>query len=223
MAAQPNEFEPFTDSYLAARSDVSAGIDFLIERGALSRAQRYAGITRVTADRLIAVARPHGVREQAFSQFFEAKAAALEFPGALNSIVAILREILASFASYRSALFVPAPALSAFAVANLQLPIVYGSGLLRRTPHPIAIVPWERELNPESVLSIVRANPDSAAVLLANRGVVAYSNESFSKLAKFVVSLEESAQLTINARLLGGAQALPPDAYEQMQQGIAGD
>jgi hypothetical protein len=223
MAAQPNEFEPFTDSYLAARSDVSAGIDFLIERGALPRAQRYAGITRVTADRFIAIARPHGAREQAFSHFFETKAAAPEVPGALGCIVAILRAILENFPSYRSALFVPAPALSAFAVANLELPIVYGSGLLRRTPRPIAIAPWERELSASSVLSVVRANPDNAAVLLANRGVVAYSNESFSKLAKFVVSLEESAQLTINARLLGGARALPPDAYEQMQQGIAGD
>ena len=223
MAAQPNDFEPFTDSYLAARSDVSAGIDFLIERGALSRAQRYAGITRVTSDRLIAVGRAHGAREQAISHFIQAHSAAPEFPETLSRIVASLGEILARFPSYRSALFAPAPALSAFAVANLELPIVYGSGLLRRTPRPIAVVPWERELSASSVLSIVRANPDSSAVLLASRGIVAYSNESFTKLAKFVVSLEESAQLTINAHLLGGARALPPDAYEQMQQGIAGD
>ena len=235
MAAQPKELDPFADSQLASRSDLSAGIDFLIERGVLSRVQRYAGVTRVAANRLITLGRSHGVRAHASTQVFEApqvfeaheplpKSSATRGSFAtFETLISVLREILIAFPSLRSALFVPAPALSAFAVANLELPIVYGSGLLRRTPRPIAVVPWQRELRPDSVLHVIRANSDSSAVLLANRGVIAYSDESFSKLAKFVVSLEESAQLTINAHLLGRVRPLPADAYEQMQQGIAGD
>lgn len=223
MAAQPQKIDLVSTSDHTSVGDVAEGIEFLIERGALARGRPYVGITRLDADRLIAVARPQGARASEVSHYIDTRASLPAFPRSLERIVAVLRDILVSIPAHRSAIFVPSPSLSAFAVANLALPIFYGSGLLRRTPRPIALVPWERELDPATVLPIVHANADSSALLLANRGVVAYSDESFAKLAKFVVSLEESAQLTLNAHLLGGAHALPRDAYQEMQQGIAGD
>lgn len=223
MAAQPNDVDSITATELALLDDVRAGIDFLSERGALLRGRPYAAVTKATADRFLAIAQAQGTRVTPLQHFIDARAELPTFPAALKSIVALLRDILENIPALRSALFIPAPNLSAFAVAGVELPIVYGSGLLRRTPEPIAVAPWERELTAKAVLPIIEAQPKNAALLLAHRGVVAYSDEPISKLAKFVVSLEESAQLTLNAQLLGGARALPKDAYEQMQQGIAGD
>lgn|SRR5512138_104313 len=223
MAAQPNDLDSANAAELALLGDVTVGVDFLIDRGALSRARPYAGVTRASGGRLLLIARAQGVRAPENNHFVETHAELSAVPATLKGVVHALRGILESNVAYRSAIFAPAPHLSAFAVANRELPIVYGSGLLRRTPRPIAIVPWERDVNAASVLQLVSAHPENSAVLLAHRGVIAYSDEPFSKLAKFVVSLEESAQLTLNAQLLGGARALPPGAFEQMQQGIAGD
>ena len=223
MAAQPNDLDSITASELALLDDVRAGVNLLIERGVVSRGRAYVGLAKTTADRSLAVARAQGTRATELQHFIDAGAELPTFPATLKNIAALLRDILANIPTLRSALFVQAPNLSAFAVANVELPIVYGSGLLRRTPHPIAVAPWEPELSAATVLPIIYAHPNNAAVLLAHRGVVAYSDEPISTLAKFVVSLEESAQLTLNAQLLGGARALPSDAYEQMQQGIAGD
>src|SRR5687767_6853501 len=158
MAAQPSELDPFTSSDLALRSDVSAGIQFLNERGTLSRGRPYAGITRAASDRLIAVARPLGTRASELTHFIHVRAVLPAFPATMKSIVAVLRAILDQIPAHRSTIFVPAPALSAFAVANLELPIVYGSGLLRRTPFPIAVVPWERELSINTVLRVIRSH-----------------------------------------------------------------
>jgi hypothetical protein len=223
MAAEANELDVLGAADLTALHEVSAGVAHLVERGALPRARSYAAVTCASAEQLYVVARAHGLLEDEVGQFVRQDAALRPVAKTLMPIAEVLRAIVSSNERYRSALFVPAPNLSAFAVAGVELPIVYGSGLLRRTPEPIAIVPWQAEPTASAVLQVIASRPGNAAVLLANRGVIAYSDEPFSKLAKFVVSLEESAQLTLNAALLGGARALPSDAFEQMQQGIAGE
>ena len=203
-------------------ADVAAGIEHLRERGALSFGRSYAAATRTSEHRLLLVTRASGASTVEGVHLVDAEHAIPPLPATLAGPFAVLRALLSEL-THRSALFVPAPHLTAFAVAGLPLPIVYGSGLLRRTPEAVPVVPWTDALDPASVLSAVKAHPRSSAVLLARRGVLAYGDESIATLAKFVSNLEESAQLTFNAQLLGGARALPADAFERMQRGIAGD
>ncbi len=201
---------------------IAEGIDYLRERGALSFGRAYVAGTRASAHRLVLAARSSGVSATAGAYLIDDESADPVLPATLAGPFAVVRALLDAH-PYRSVLLVPAPHLTAFAVAGLPLPIVYGSGLLRRTPVPLPVVPWTETLEPVSVLAAIEAHPLTSAVLLAHRGVLAYSDEPVAKLAKFVAGLEESAHLTVNAHLLGGARALPPEAYEQMKGGIAGD
>jgi hypothetical protein len=211
------------DDESALLGDLSAAKEFLLERGVLRRGRPYAAAARGFENRVLLAARSAGVRAVELAQLIDASSSLPPLPTTINRIVVALRDIVTGTRAFRSALFVPAPALSAFAVARVALPIVYGSGLLRRTPHPIPVTAWSEEVDSAEVRRFVESHPGNSALLIANRGVIAYSDEPLSKLAKFVSSLEESAQLTLNAQLLGGARPLPRGAYEQMQQGIAGD
>lgn len=223
MAAQATHVDSLVVADLAVLGELNSATALLLERGVLPRGRAYAAATKASGARVLVSTRPSGTRSTETSHFIDAQSALPAFPAALKDVATTLHAILTNRATYRSALFVPALGLSAFAVAGLPLPIVYGSGLLRRTPHPIPLLHRADELDPAEILRLIDAHPGNSAVLLAHRGVIAYGDEPLSKLARFVVSLEESAQLTLNAQLLGGAQPLPADAYEQMQQGIAGD
>jgi L-fuculose-phosphate aldolase len=57
-------------------------------------------------------------------------------------------------------------------------------------------------------------HPTVPAVLLANHGLLAFSSDPLST-AQLIIIMEEAAQLTLDARTLGGEQAFPADALER--------
>jgi|GEM_PF-2455870 len=139
----------------------------------------------------------------------------------IRDIAPVIAALLGARAEVQSVIYTQSPNLTAFAVARRPLPVVYGFGLLRRTPHDLPVTRGQRHLSPEAVLEAIERNPRSPAVLLANRGVVVFGREPLSALARVVTSLEEAAGITINAIALGGACAFPPDAHQAVQQGAA--
>lgn len=130
--------------------------------------------------------------------------------------------LLVELPRVQALLYTESPNLAAFAVAERPLPIVYGSGLIRRTQDDIPLAPWTARLEPEPVLGVVRANPRAPALLLGHRGVLAWNESNVAKLASWVAGLEESASVVINAELLGGAKPFPPGAHEAMRKSRVG-
>jgi L-ribulose-5-phosphate 4-epimerase len=111
------------------------------------------------------------------------------------------------------------PHATAFALAGQPLPCAYEAMLRRGVRGPIPVAPWAPRGSRESVTHItdqVRAHPGTPAVLLANHGLLAFAPGAV-QTAHLIVSMEEGAQMTLGARLLGGERPLPPDAFDREQ------
>ena len=81
----------------------------------------------------------------------------------------------------------------------------------------IPVADWAPRGSPEAVNFIVkqlRQHPSVPAVLLANHGLLAFSSDP-AATAQLLIIMEEAAQLTLDARTLGGTQPFPPGAVER--------
>lgn len=114
------------------------------------------------------------------------------------------------------------PHVTAFALAHEPLPVVY-EGLLRfGIEDPIPVAGWAPRGSEESVGHILRQLEQHArtpAVLLANHGLLAFGPDP-THAAELIVSMEEAAEMTLNARALGGEKPFPPGALAREQQRI---
>jgi L-ribulose-5-phosphate 4-epimerase len=109
------------------------------------------------------------------------------------------------------------PRVTSFALAHAPLPCVYEAFLRFGITEDIPIADWAPRGSRESVTHIVEQlerHPTVPAVLLANHGLLAFSSDPLST-AQLIIILEEAAQLTLDARALGGEQAFPADALER--------
>lgn len=109
------------------------------------------------------------------------------------------------------------PHVTAFALANAPLPCAYEAMLRRGAGEAIPVAPWAPRGSPESVSNIVdqaREHPGAPAVLLGNHGLLAFMDDPV-RTAHLIVALEEGAQMTLGARLLGGERPLPAGAGER--------
>lgn len=204
----------------AAQFDINEAGRHLLDTGSLSLGRSFNAAVRVPgADRFVL---------GGFTSRGKDPAAAIVvgFDGTLYEGVenANLREIVGVYAALfaarpdlNAALHTHSPRITAFAVAQRPLPIIYGP-LLRRTHGEIPLAAWSPRYAAEPVLETLRQHPEAPAVLLANRGLLAWSGDGIEKLAAFVASLEESAAIAIRAELLGGAKPFPPGAFEAAQR-----
>src|SRR5215472_1287224 len=109
------------------------------------------------------------------------------------------------------------PHVTSFALAGIPLPCVYEAFLRFGITDDIPVAEWAPRGSPESVGNIVRQlqlHPKVPAVLLANHGLLAFSHDPRST-AHLIIIMEEAAELTLDARTLGGEQGFPPGAFEQ--------
>ena len=60
----------------------------------------------------------------------------------------------------------------------------------------------------------LQRHPTVPAVLLANHGLLAFSRDPLST-AQLIIIMEEAAELTLDARALGGEKSFPADALER--------
>ncbi|MDQ6644612.1 MAG: class II aldolase/adducin family protein [Chloroflexota bacterium] len=109
------------------------------------------------------------------------------------------------------------PRVTSFALAHKPLPCVYEAFLRFGITDDIPVAQWAPRGSRESVTHIVEQlerHPTVPAVLLGNHGLLAFSRDPLAT-AQLIIIMEEAAQLTLDARTLGGEQAFPSDALEQ--------
>lgn len=112
------------------------------------------------------------------------------------------------------------PRATSFALAHHPLPCVYEAFLRFGITEDIPVAQWAPRGSPEAVASIVqqlKAHPTTFALLLANHGILAFSSDPLAT-AQLIIIMEESAQLTLDARAIGGAKPFPPGALAQERQ-----
>jgi ribulose-5-phosphate 4-epimerase/fuculose-1-phosphate aldolase len=116
-----------------------------------------------------------------------------------------------------------APHISVFAVAHQPIPLVYEPLLRFGVTEPIPVVPWAPRGSDQSVnaiVDVVRDHPGLPAIVMANHGALVFHEEPLST-ARLLATLDEAAELIIQAKALGGAQELPPAAIDAVRHRMA--
>lgn len=114
------------------------------------------------------------------------------------------------------------PNLLAFALSCRELPCRYEAQLRLGQAVPVPVVAWAPRGSPgavDGIAALLRASPQTQALLLGNHGVLAFSG-SPSTAAGLVAVLEEAAAAEIRAVALGGARGLPPGALGSVLEAL---
>jgi L-fuculose-phosphate aldolase len=109
------------------------------------------------------------------------------------------------------------PHITSFALAHKPLPCAYEALLRFGVTEDIPVADWAPRGSQESVANIVKQieqHPTIPAVLLGNHGLLAFGYDALYA-AMVIISMEEAAELTLEARMLGGENPLPADALER--------
>ena len=109
------------------------------------------------------------------------------------------------------------PHVTSFAIAHQPLPCVYEALLRFGVTEDIPVADWAPRGSQESVANIVKQieqHPTVPAVLLGNHGLLAFGRDALHA-AMIIISMEEAAEMTLDARTLGGEKSLPADALER--------
>ncbi len=112
------------------------------------------------------------------------------------------------------------PGVTSFDLAHQPLPCAYEALLRFGVTVDIPVAAWAPRGSRESVTNIVeqlRRCPDAPAVLLGNHGLLAFGRDPASTVF-LIISIEEAAELTLNARKLGGEQAFPDGALAKERE-----
>jgi L-fuculose-phosphate aldolase len=108
------------------------------------------------------------------------------------------------------------PFATGFAVASQPIPPVY-EAMVRADMYdgvPVAAYgPRGSQQSVDNIDSVLSAYDGLSAVLLANHGVLTFG-PSVSAAVRVNLTLEESAEIILNAFKLGGPQAIPPEMIE---------
>jgi len=115
------------------------------------------------------------------------------------------------------------PAATAFALANRALPCQAEPLLRFGQAEPVPVVPWGPRGSDTSVRGIAEALdrcPTTAAVLLANHGLLAFGPDPLAT-ARLVVAIEEAAEAELAAEAIGGAVNFPAGALEEVRASMA--
>ena len=116
-----------------------------------------------------------------------------------------------------------APHITAFAVAHQPIPLVYEPLLRFGLTEAIPVVPWaprgsEKSVN--AIVDVVENHPGLYALMMANHGVLVFHQDPIST-ARLLATLDEAAELTIQAQALGGAKELAQEAVDEVRERMA--
>lgn len=116
-----------------------------------------------------------------------------------------------------------APHITAFAVAHQPIPLVYEPLLRFGLTEAIPVVPWaprgsEKSVN--AIVDVVEHHPGLYALMMANHGVLVFHQDPIST-ARLLATLDEAAELTIQAQALGGAKELAQEAVNEVRERMA--
>ena len=160
-----------------------------------------------------------------FEQLTPDQMAVVTFDGEVveGSLAPVAREIVGMHSCvYRlrgvgAVIHTHSPHVTSFALAHKPLPCAYEALLRFGVTEDIPVAAWAPRGSQESVSNIVEQlhlHPAAPAVLLANHGLLAFGRDPIAA-AQVVIAMEEAAEYTLDARVLGGEQPFPDGALEQ--------
>jgi L-ribulose-5-phosphate 4-epimerase len=112
------------------------------------------------------------------------------------------------------------PRATSFALAHQPLPCVYEAFLRFGITEDVPIADWAPRGSVEAVAYIVKQlkeHPTAPALLLANHGILAFSRDPLAT-AQLIIIMEEAAQMTLDARTIGGEKPFPAGALERERE-----
>lgn len=110
------------------------------------------------------------------------------------------------------------PYVTAYAIAHKPIEPTYEAMVRFDINEAVPVAAYGARGSEASVSNIIDVvNDTNKAVLLANHGVLAFDT-SLEKATHLIFVLEESAQFSLMANVIGGAQPLPPEAIRQTQE-----
>ncbi|MFD5422542.1 class II aldolase/adducin family protein [Streptomyces sp. NPDC127069] len=115
------------------------------------------------------------------------------------------------------------PSATAFALAHRPLPCRTEPMLRFGQAEEVPVVPWGprgSDVSVRGIAEVLDRCPTTAAVLLANHGLLVFGPDP-EATAHLVVAIEESAEAEIAAAAIGGAVDFPPGAQEAVRAAIA--
>ncbi|MFE5584439.1 class II aldolase/adducin family protein [Kitasatospora sp. NPDC056531] len=115
------------------------------------------------------------------------------------------------------------PGATAFAVAHRPLPCRTEPMLRFGQPEDVPVVPWGprgSDVSVRGIADVLERRPTTAAVLLANHGLLVFGPDA-AAAGHLVVAIEESAEAEIAAAAIGGAVDFPEGALEAVRASIA--
>lgn len=110
------------------------------------------------------------------------------------------------------------PHITAFAIAGRPIPPVYEPMVRLDVTEPVPVADYGPRGSERSVSNILDVlGPRTKSVLLANHGVLVFDRD-LDRAVRLVFVLEEAAEFTLKADLLGGARPIPQDLMAQALQ-----
>lgn len=115
------------------------------------------------------------------------------------------------------------PSATAFALAHRPLPCRTEPMLRFGQAEEVPVVPWGprgSDVSVRGIAEVLERRPTTAAVLLANHGLLVFGPDP-AATAHLLVAIEESAEAELAAAAIGGAVDFPPGAREAVRASIA--
>jgi len=137
-----------------------------------------------------------------------------------REIIGMHSSVYRARAEVNSVMHTHSPHVTSFALAHQPLPCAYEALLRFGITVDIPVADWAPRGSRESVTNIidqVTKHPDAPAVLLANHGLLAFGRDPLMT-AFLIISMEEAAGMTLEARKLGGEQGFPDGALEKERE-----
>lgn len=209
----------------AQRQALMDGIDLLVGSGVMSHTGHINASIRVESDRMLLT--PTGL----INELQPETLAVVRHDGQVEDgqVSASTSEIIGMHTAFYRAredmvtvIHTHSPHLTAFALAHRPLPCRYEALLRHGQTEAVPVVPWAPRGSDASIHGIDEAlahHPGSAAVLLANHGVLV-GGPSPTAAAKLLIVLEEAAAAELRATAIGGATDLPATAEHDVQQSM---
>ncbi|MDH6115215.1 L-ribulose-5-phosphate 4-epimerase [Kitasatospora sp. MAP12-15] len=180
---------------------------------------------RLDAERLLLT--PGFVRglrsEQVATVSFDGQVLAGELQSVSTEIIAMHSVVYRARPHVGAVIHTHSPAATAFAVAHRPLPCRTEPMLRFGQAEEVPVVPWGprgSDVAVRGIAEILEQRPGTAAVLLANHGLLVFGPDS-AATARLVVAIEESAEAELAARAIGGAVDFPEGALEAVRASIA--
>lgn len=145
-----------------------------------------------------------------------------EFNHGLLEVVPIYTSIFKSRTDVNACVHTHATYLTAYSVAEQPLKNHHISLPRFGIRDEIPVAPYSTRYDGSTIESLLQSKPDIPGLLHANHGSFIFGS-SILDASRRTVFFEEGAKILLLAEQIGGAKALPENAYEEIQAGLKGE